>query len=101
MKHIQDLNEGLEVFKALSSDIRLKIIQLLVQHKHLNMNEMAEMLGITNGALTTHIRILSKCGLVDVQLMPGKRGLQKVCHLKEDKLLIELVSQLRRTNGKF
>jgi len=95
MKHIQNLSEGLEVFKALSSEVRLKIIQLLVHHKHLNMNVMAEMLGITNGALTAHIKILSECGLVDVQLMPGKRGLQKVCHLKEDKLLIEMASEVR------
>jgi transcriptional regulator, ArsR family len=27
--------------------------------------------------------------------MPGKRGLQKVCHLKEDKLLIEMASEVR------
>ena len=95
MKQILDLKEGLDVFRALSSPIRLEIIQLLAKHKYLNMNKMAEMLGITNGALTAHIKMLSDCDLIDIQFMPGKRGSQKVCHLKENKLLIELVSDTR------
>ena len=56
MLHIRNLEEGVELFKVLGSDIRVNIILLLLKEKEMNMNEIAARLQITNGALTSHIR---------------------------------------------
>ena len=52
MLHIKSLDEGLELFKALGSDIRVEIIKILLNENAMNMNELASRLNITNGALT-------------------------------------------------
>ena len=57
MLHIKSLEEGLDIFKALGSDIRIEIIRILLENRDMNMNELASRLKITNGALTSHVRI--------------------------------------------
>ncbi|MBR6397030.1 MAG: winged helix-turn-helix transcriptional regulator, partial [Lachnospiraceae bacterium] len=61
MLHIKSLDEGLEIFKALGSDIRLEIIKLLKDNNGMSMNDLASKLGITNGALTGHMKKLEDC----------------------------------------
>lgn len=39
MLHIRNLEEGVELFKVLGSDIRVNIILLLLKEKEMNMNE--------------------------------------------------------------
>ena len=57
MLHIRNLEEGVELFKVLGSDIRVNIILLLLKEKEMNMNEIAARLQITNGAVSyTHLR---------------------------------------------
>ena len=51
MLHIKSLEEGLDIFKALGSDIRIEIIRILLENRDMNMNELASRLKITNGAL--------------------------------------------------
>ena len=53
MLHITSLNEGLELFKALGSDVRIEILNILLENDNMSMNELASRLNITNGALTT------------------------------------------------
>lgn len=90
MIHIKDLKSGLNIFKALSSEIRIQILELLVQHHNLNMNDLAQKLNLTNGAITMHVKKLEESGLIHIVTNVGKHGLQKMCHLNEDKLLVEL-----------
>ena len=52
MLHITSLNEGLELFKALGSDVRIEILNILLENDNMSMNELASRLNITNGALT-------------------------------------------------
>ena len=63
MLHITSLNEGLELFKALGSDVRIEILNILLENDNMSMNELASRLNITNGALTSHIKKLENCGL--------------------------------------
>jgi len=56
MQHITSLDNAVELFKALGSDVRIDIIKLLLKNKHMNMNEIARELKITNGAITNHIK---------------------------------------------
>lgn len=89
MLHIDHLEDGLELYKALASAVRLRIIRLLLQQP-MSMNELASRLEITNGALTTHIKKLEDCGLVTATTESVGHGNQKICRVMQDKLLIDL-----------
>ena len=41
MLHLKNLDEGLPVFKALGSEIRINIIKILLEKQQMNMNELA------------------------------------------------------------
>ena len=90
MLHIQSLDEGLDVFKALSSEIRIDIIKLLLKNKSMSMNELAAQLSITGGALTSHIKKLEGCGIVSTTAETSGHGNRKVCSLTLDKILIDI-----------
>lgn len=89
MLHIKNLNDGLEIFKTLGSDVRMKIIELLSEHGKMNMNELASALGLTNGALTSHIRKLEECGIIQTVTEYTGHGNQKLCSMKVDQILLD------------
>ena len=93
MLHIKTLDEGLDIFKALGSEVRLEIIKILLENHGMNMNELAAKLNITNGALTSHIKKLEDCGLITISNESAGHGNQKKCSVRLDKILIELDSQ--------
>ena len=92
MLHIKSLEEGLDIFKALGSDIRIEIIRILLENRDMNMNELASRLKITNGALTSHVRKLEDCGIITVTSESAGHGNQKKCSVALDKILIEVDS---------
>ena len=98
MLHIKSLPEGLDLFKALGSDVRIEIVRILLENNGMNMNELASRLNITNGALTSHIRKLEECGVVTVAGETTGHGNQKICSVHLDKILIELQDQQKNEN---
>lgn len=90
MLHITSLDDGLDVFKALGSEIRVEIVKTLLKNHSMNMNELASHLKITNGALTSHIKKLEDCGIVSVSMKNGGHGNQKMCSVHLDSILIDL-----------
>lgn len=92
MLHIKSLEEGLDIFKALSSEVRIEIIRILLDDEGMNMNELASRLKISNGALTSHIKKLEECGLITVTGESMGHGNQKKCSVHLDKILIEVES---------
>jgi predicted transcriptional regulator len=96
MREILNIEEVVEVCKALGSPVRMNLIKILSKNKQMNLNELAAELGITNGAMTQHMKILVEAGLIDVTLMSGKRGSQKICHLKENRLIIDFLADVSR-----
>ena len=60
MRYINNLSEELEVFKALGSEVRISILNLLLERGKMSMNELAEQLDITNGAMTNHNPVSSR-----------------------------------------
>ena len=56
MLHIKKLEDGAELFKALGSDIRIHILRLLLDTQTMSMNEIAQSIGVSNGALTSHVK---------------------------------------------
>lgn len=93
MLHIKSLEEGLDIFKALGSEVRIEIIKILLENHGMNMNELAAKLNITNGALTSHIKKLEDCGLVTISNESAGHGNQKKCSVYLDKILVDLEAQ--------
>jgi len=57
------MKEAAEFFKLLSVDKRIDIIELLKKDS-MSVNAMAEALGITQSAVSQHLRVLKSAGLV-------------------------------------
>lgn len=99
MLHVKSIDDGVELFKALGSDIRINILKLLLKEKELSMNEIAAKLSITNGALTSHIKKLEENGLIKVAIERGTHGNQKLCSIALDKILIDVESKEMQDNN--
>lgn len=99
MLHIKNLENGTDVFKALGSELRIRIIRMLLENREMNMNEIASGLGITNGALTGHIKKLEESGIVQVVTEPGGHGNRKMCRVALDKILIDIRSDDTESDG--
>ncbi len=57
------MKKAAELFKILSVDKRIEIIELLKKEAR-SVNSMAEALGITQSAVSQHLRVLKAAGLV-------------------------------------
>ena len=90
MMHISNLDDGLELFKALGSEVRIQILKLLLEHKQMSMNQMASRLNITSGALTAHIKKMESCGLIAISNESAAHGNQKMCSISTNKILIDI-----------
>ena len=89
MIHVQKLRDGLPLFRALDSETRISIVEMLSSKGPQPMTAISQHLGITSGALTPHIKALVDCGLVDVEMSVGKHGLQKVCSVSQERIIID------------
>jgi len=96
MRDINTASDTLTLCKALSSPARLKILRLIAEKKQINLNDLADALGVTNGAITQHMKPLLDADLVDFIYASGKRGSQKICMLKEHKFMIDVLSEVDR-----
>ncbi|MBQ6564895.1 MAG: helix-turn-helix domain-containing protein [Clostridiales bacterium] len=88
MLRIPSFRAGMPIFKALSSETRLSIMELLQNEGALSISAIAEKLGLTAGTLTPHIRALQECGLISISMVEGKHGTMKICTAAVDSLLI-------------
>lgn len=98
MLHIRSLREGLPIFRALSSDVRVSIMELLYGAGPLRMSAISEKLGITGGALTPHIKALADCGLVSIEIAGGRHGVQKICCASDESIMIDASQQRKDLN---
>ncbi|GBE34063.1 transcriptional repressor SdpR [bacterium BMS3Bbin06] len=57
------MKEAAELFKLLSVDKRIEIIEFLKKGA-INVNALSEKLGITQSAVSQHLRVLKAAGLV-------------------------------------
>src|SRR5215216_7706069 len=77
------------VTKALGSETRLEILRFLSAHT-CTVLEIAEALDLPASTATLHINVLAKAGLIETDLQPATRGLQKVCARVYDRIVIQL-----------
>jgi len=80
------------VTKALGSETRLEILRFLSAHT-CTLLEIAEALDLPPSTATLHINVLEKAGLIETNLRPATRGLQKVCARVFDRVVIQLPAE--------
>lgn len=99
MIHITSLDDGLELFKALGSDVRIQILNILLENDHMSMNQLATQLNLSNGALTGHIKKLEECGLISTSNESASHGNSKICSVIQDKIVLDIEKPVDLTNA--
>lgn len=90
MLYFPSIGEASEVFKALSAPARLKIMEMIYENDNLSMNDLAEALKLTNGAISMHVGKLEEAGLVKIRTSSGKRGTMKIVKPCHDRIMIDM-----------
>ncbi len=98
MLHITSLDDGLELFKALGSDVRIQILKILLENDHMSMNQLASTLNLSNGALTGHIKKLEECGLISTSNESASHGNSKICSVIQDKIVVDIDKPIDNAN---
>lgn len=90
MREITEFNEVYNFCKAIASPIRANIVELLSHNNKMNLQDLAQALEVTGGALTSHVKLLSKAGIINVESINGSKGIQKVCSLKDRRYVLDI-----------
>lgn len=77
------------IAKALSVEVRIDIIKLLLQ-QDLNINEISEILKIPASSAAAHIKVLEESGIITTKYKAGIRGSMKVSHLAVGDIWVNL-----------
>ncbi|AEJ20148.1 ArsR/SmtB family transcription factor [Gracilinema caldarium] len=83
--------ENQDIILALGSEIRLSIINLLIDKK-LNINEIAQALKLPQSTVATNVAVLEKAGLLHTELISAKKGNQKRCTTAYKEILVQFRS---------
>ncbi|HID94189.1 MAG TPA: ArsR family transcriptional regulator [bacterium (Candidatus Stahlbacteria)] len=81
--------QTIEVLKALASEPRLRILELLANGS-MNIQEISEALKIPQPTITVNIRKLEDAGLIGSEYASAIQGSQKICSRAYDEILIKL-----------
>lgn len=90
MKHFSSLREAYKLCDAIGSPVRLEILEKIIALPGVNLSILAQMLHLTNGALTGHIKKLESAGLITVKRSDGARGKIKQCTIVPERIVIEV-----------
>ncbi|NSW75820.1 MAG: helix-turn-helix domain-containing protein [Candidatus Atribacteria bacterium] len=92
------LNTGkdINILKALSTEVRIRILEIL-NGKKLNVSQIAQELGIPQSTAVVNINILEKAGLVKVENKKGERGSQKLCSAQYSEIIISFPSTTEKS----
>lgn len=93
------LEEAIEVFKALSNEHRIEIIQLLDEGPK-NVKELSAAMEMPFSSTATNVRLLEEANLIATELVPG-RGSKKVSSKKYDRVIISLSNQQKPTQNLY
>ncbi|MEZ5767041.1 MAG: metalloregulator ArsR/SmtB family transcription factor [Paracoccaceae bacterium] len=91
--------DGGAVLKCLGSPARLSILTMLHESGPLNVNEIAERLGLPQSSTSTHVNALERAGLIETESQKARKGSQKICRAAHDEIA-HLRQRQRRRNGR-
>lgn len=98
MKYISDMAQAVPLFKCLGSEMRIAVLELLAEKGPMQMSLIAENLGITPGSLSLHIKQLAECGLIHIRFDSGKHGIQRICSIVDEKILVDFERAISSRN---
>jgi predicted transcriptional regulator len=84
---IVDSSRDSKLLRSLSSDIRIRILELL-QNQELNVTEIAARLAVPQSSAATAILNLENSGLIESRTAKGVKGGQKICSARYKEILI-------------
>lgn len=88
------------VAKALGSEVRLHIMQMLDECS-MNIEELSQRMGVPISTVSNNVVVLEEAGLVRTERQNGIRGVMKLCSRKRDKITIELTRRMQREKQSF
>jgi len=92
---MNEIEELTEIFKALSTPTRLRLVKLLGEHEGaLCVNSLARRLDVSQSAVSQHLRVLRQTGLVKSE----RRG-SSVHYLLDQDSLKQHTAKVRETLG--
>src|ERR1041384_2942072 len=83
-----DPEERPDVLRGLASPVRVKILKALHLRGGLNVNEIAELLGLPQSTVSSNLQILEEAGLIKTETQKAKKGNQKICRAVYDEVLV-------------
>jgi predicted transcriptional regulator len=85
---IIQLPQDFKVLKGLSSEVRLRILEILRQGDK-NVNEITAEMGLPQSTIATNIMILEEAKLIETRNQKAFKGTQKICATLYDEFIIE------------
>lgn len=84
-----ETDQSVQIFKAFGDQTRYRILFLLFEHK-LSVNEIANLIGISQSAVSHQLKILRQTNLVI-----GKREGQSIIYELADRHIINIFKQVK------
>jgi predicted transcriptional regulator len=85
---VVDPRERIDLLKAMASEVRVRILELLIRMGPRNVNQVAQELGLPQSTISSNIQVLVDAGLIVARAQKGRKGSQKICHSTFSELLI-------------
>ena len=96
MRELFTQNEIAIFSKALSSKLRVEILQYLAAYPGTGMMELADFFQVSRAAITQNIRQLNEAGLVEFGQSADDSGARKSCYLTEQQVMLNLGRQFQK-----
>ena len=78
------VSDGLAIFKALGSPVRVQILRLIQEKEGLNIKQIAQSLKLPVTTLSPHLNLLAEAGLIEFRDEALTHGTQKCCYFAKD-----------------
>ena len=96
---VVDPEADMPVLKGLASPARVSILKLLHAKGPLNVNELADMLGLPQSSVSTNVQMLEEAGLIRTETHKARKGNQKVCYSVYDEVLVVFKNDIKETEA--
>ena len=101
MREYLTKEETVTFCKALSSELRVDMLQYIYKNKGVSLIDLADTMGVSRAAITQNMKILTEANLVEIKPVSGQRDARKACFLKEDRFAISLGERFDSDNVYF
>lgn len=92
---VVDPEDGAAVLKGLASSVRVQILKLLHRKGAMNINDIAQQLGLPQSTVSSNVAILEDAELIRTETQKARKGNQKICHSTFDEILVAFKEDLQ------